>query len=98
MAKEDPGSIYFYHPSFPLTIVAAVLYLIPTVILFYQTCFRYKTWYFLCVPIGSIMEVVGYGIRANSVKHVADVVGTPFPPTRTANANRARARTRPRNR
>jgi hypothetical protein len=75
MTQPVPNSIYFYHPSFPLAVVAATLYLIPTLILVYQTCFRYRTWYLLCVPIGAIMEVVGYGIRAPSVKDVDNVVG-----------------------
>jgi hypothetical protein len=74
MTQPDPNSIYFYSPSFPLTIVAAALYLIPTVILFYQRILRYKALYLLCVPIGAFMETVGYAIRAVSVRNVESVV------------------------
>jgi hypothetical protein len=74
MSKPNNDSIYFYNPSFPLTIVAAALYLIPTTILLYLTCYRYKTWYLICVPIGSAMEVAGYIARATSVKNVSAVV------------------------
>src|ERR1700753_3380577 len=74
---SDPNSIYFYDPSFPLCIVAAVLYLIPAIILLYLTCVRYKSWYFICVPIGCFLETAGYIARAVSVKNVESIVRTP---------------------
>jgi hypothetical protein len=76
--SDGKQSIYFYHPNFPLTIVFAIFYLIPTVILVYQTCLRCRSWYFLCVPVGGILEVAGYISRAVSVKNVTDVVGSLF--------------------
>lgn len=44
---SERKSIYFYSPSLGSCIIFIILYLIPIVILFWQT-FRFKAWYFLC--------------------------------------------------
>jgi RTA1 like protein len=72
-STNDGSSVYFYNPSFGAAVLFAILYLIPTLVLFYQTCFRYRTWYFLCVPIGSLLEVGGYIARGISVKNQSQV-------------------------
>jgi len=70
---EECDSIYFYDPSFPAAVTFVVLYAIPTIFLLYLILFRYRSWYFLCVPIGGLLEVAGYGQRSASVKNVCDV-------------------------
>jgi hypothetical protein len=72
--KPNDDSIYFYNPDFSLTVVAAALYVVPTCILLYQTGFRHKTWYLICIPIAGVLEVAGYISRSVSVKNVSDVV------------------------
>jgi hypothetical protein len=69
-------SIYFYNPSLPATLVFMVLYIVPTVVLFFQACFKPKSLYLLVLPLGALVEVAGYAGRAYSVKHVTDVVST----------------------
>lgn len=72
--EEHPDHIWLYNPSFPLAIVAAVLYFIPAVIQFYQTIIKYKSYYFIAVFIGALLEVVGYAVRAVSIKNPTQIV------------------------
>jgi hypothetical protein len=74
MGADIDGSIYFYNPSLPACTVILVLYFIPAILLSWLTCARYKSWYFICVPIGAWIEVAGYIVRAYSVKHVTNIV------------------------
>lgn len=67
-------SIWSYSPSFALAIVVAILYLIPTLVLAWQTLFKYRSWFFLCVLIGSAIEVGGYACRAVSAKQPREIV------------------------
>ncbi|KAF2742563.1 RTA1-domain-containing protein [Sporormia fimetaria CBS 119925] len=69
----DENSIYSYTPSFPLAIVVAILYAIPTLLLAYQTLIKYHSWFFLCVLVGSMFEVAGYGVRAASTRKTSDI-------------------------
>lgn len=78
MASDD--SIWTYTPSFALSIVVAIFYLIPTLVLAWQTLFKYRSWFFLCVLIGSMIEVGGYACRAVSTKRVNEIVSTAYPP------------------
>lgn len=89
MGAESDSSIYFYNPSLPAAILFTILFAIPTAILFWQTCFKYKTFYLLCVPIGALVEVAGYTARSYSVTHVDDVVSPSGSPNsqRTVLAN-----------
>ncbi|KAF2178137.1 RTA1 like protein [Zopfia rhizophila CBS 207.26] len=73
MAGSDSESIWLYTASFPLAIIVAIIYLIPTLILTYQTLFKYRSWFFLCVLIGSVLEVGGYIGRAVSTKRVFEI-------------------------
>ncbi|KAF2273213.1 RTA1-domain-containing protein [Westerdykella ornata] len=66
-------SIWLYSPSFPLSIVVAILYLVPTLVLAWQIIVKYRSWFFLCVLIGSAVEVVGYAVRAVSTKKQSDI-------------------------
>ena len=50
MSSSD--SVFTYTPSFALALVATILYLIPTLILTWQTIFKYRSWFFLCVLLG----------------------------------------------
>ena len=72
MATED--SIWTYNASVTLAIVVAVIYLVPTLVLSWQTFIKYRSWFFLCVLIGSALEVGGYIARAVSAKHVSEIV------------------------
>lgn len=70
-------SIWTYDPIFALSIVAAALYLIPLVVISYQTFIKYRAYYFTVVPIGALLEVGGYAARAVSIKHLDQIVRTP---------------------
>jgi hypothetical protein len=74
-------SIWLYNPSFPLSILAAILYTFPMAIQFYQTVFHYRSWYFLPVLIGAMLEVGGYIARAYSTSHQDQIVGLPSSPS-----------------
>lgn len=75
--ESHPGSIWLYNPNFPLAVVASVLYAIPMAILFYQTIFKYKSYYFIVVFFGALLEVAGYAIRAVSIKNYDTIVRLP---------------------
>ncbi|CAO2658737.1 Nn.00g064600.m01.CDS01 [Neocucurbitaria sp. VM-36] len=79
MATDD--SIWMYTPSIALAIVVAFIYLVPTLVLAWQTFIKYRSWFFLCVLIGSAIEVAGYVCRAVSAKLVAEI-----PPYATSSA------------
>lgn len=74
MGSESDSSIYFYNPSLPAAIVFTILFAISASILIWQTCFKYKALYLLCVPIGALFEVAGYAARSYSVTHVDNIV------------------------
>lgn len=75
MAVED--SIWLYDCSTALASVVAVIYLVPTLVLTWQTFIKYRSWFFLCVLIGSAFEVGGYIARAVSSKQVTEIVSNP---------------------
>lgn len=76
MSSSD--SVFTYTPSFALALVATILYLIPTLILTWQTIFKYRSWFFLCVLLGAAIEVAGYTCRTVATKHVTSIVRPPF--------------------
>lgn len=78
--NNNSDSIWLYSPNFALTIVFALLYLIPTTIQFWQTFLKYKSWYFVAVFVGACLEVAGYIVRAVSVKNLSSIVRPPSPP------------------
>ncbi|KAK6851040.1 hypothetical protein PG995_009691 [Apiospora arundinis] len=76
MADPPPSqdwSVWLFEPSLPLAIVATVVYTIATIWISYLTCYRYKAWYFVCVPIGGLCQVTGYAMRAYSTRHHQDI-------------------------
>jgi hypothetical protein len=62
-----PIIIYGYVPSLILAIVAAAFFAITFIAHAYQT-FRYRTWYFVTLPIALLLEVVGYIARTLSAR------------------------------
>jgi len=76
MGAQSDSNIYFYKPTFGAALLFCILYTIPTVILFWLTCFKHKTLYLLCIPIAGVFEIAGYVSRCYSVKHDTDVVGS----------------------
>ncbi|OCL14872.1 RTA1 like protein [Glonium stellatum] len=73
MANEKTNSIWLYSPSTALAIVVAILYLIPTCITFWQTVIRYRSYFFICVVLGSALEVGGYISRAVSTRELDQI-------------------------
>lgn len=78
MGAQSDSSIYFYNPVLAPAILFAVLYTVPTVTLFWQTCIKCRALYLLCLPIGGLFELAGYISRAYSVQHVTDIVSLRF--------------------
>lgn len=72
--NSHPGTIWLYNANFPLSIVAAALYAIPMFIIFYQTCFKYRSYYFIVVFFGALLEFAGYIIRGISIKTYKSIV------------------------
>ena len=73
-AAPKDWSVWLFEPSLPLAIVGTVVYTIATIWISYLTCYKYKAWYFVCVPIGGLCQVTGYAMRAYSTKHHQDIV------------------------
>ncbi|KAJ9151320.1 Rta1 domain-containing protein [Pleurostoma richardsiae] len=71
MADDDV--VWLYKPSLALAIVGTVLYSISWVWLSYLTIFKYRAWFFICVVVGALIEVVGYAIRCYSVQNQTQV-------------------------
>ncbi|KAF2467091.1 RTA1-domain-containing protein [Lindgomyces ingoldianus] len=71
MASDE--SIWMFSCSTALAIVVSIFYLIPTLVLTWQTFIKYRSWFFLCVLIGSALEVGGYIARAVSSKQVSSI-------------------------
>ncbi|KAF5519377.1 Protein RTM1 [Colletotrichum aenigma] len=61
-------SVWLYEPSLPLAIVGTIMYAAVFVWVTYLTAFKYRSWYFVCVPIGASLEVVGYAMRCHSTQ------------------------------
>lgn len=63
---NDAGIIiYGYVPALGLAITAAVTFGISFLIHLFQSV-KYKTWWFLVLPWGTAMEIVGYAFRVLS--------------------------------
>ncbi|KAF1812327.1 RTA1-domain-containing protein [Eremomyces bilateralis CBS 781.70] len=71
MAQEE--RVWLSSPSFPLSIIGAIVYAIPFLIIFYQTIIQYRAWFFTCVVFGAAMEVAGYAARSYSAKFQYEV-------------------------
>jgi hypothetical protein len=77
--EEHPDSIWLYKPNFPLAIVFTIFYAIPMLVQFWQTVFKYKSYYFIVVFFGALLELGGYAARVASIKNEASIVSF-FPP------------------
>ncbi|KAI9794006.1 MAG: hypothetical protein M1816_006631 [Peltula sp. TS41687] len=64
---DAPFIIYGYTPSLALSILGATLFFISFLLHTYQV-FRHRTWYFIPMAIGTLMEIVGYIARSFSSK------------------------------
>nr|KMM67370.1 hypothetical protein CPAG_03704 [Coccidioides posadasii RMSCC 3488] len=73
------GSIYFYDPSLPASILFTILYAFPAAFLFYTTIIGPRTGkyghagYFVPLCIGAAMEVAAYADRCASVKQPGSI-------------------------
>lgn len=63
--NDAPIIIYGYVPSLILAIIASITFGLSTLTHFFQII-RYRTWWFLVIPVGTAMEVVGYAFRVLS--------------------------------
>ena len=63
--QDVPIIIYGYTPSFAFAVAAAVLFALSLALHAWQVA-RYRTWYFVTVPIGLGFEIVGYIARSLS--------------------------------
>jgi hypothetical protein len=86
MAVQRHGS-YLYDPSFPLAMVATILFCVTAAMTLFQY-FRYRSWFFYCMQIGVIskkpllkiigskltrtVETVAVAARAYSIQHLND--------------------------
>lgn len=91
-APPEDWSVWLFNPSLPLAIVATVVYTIATAWISYLTCYRYKAWYFVCVPIGGLCQVTGYAMRAYSTQNHQDIVSSLGPPSHCAPCTPAETR------
>ena len=66
-----------YTPSFPLAIIASILYGVAFCAIAYQTFVRFRAWYFTTVVVGAAIEVAGYAIRCYSIKNPTEIVSLP---------------------
>lgn len=76
---EAPDTVWMYTPSFPLAVLASVLYGLVFIWIFYLTVIKYRAWYFTCVVIGAAIEVAGYAMRCYSIKNPSQIVRAPLP-------------------
>ena len=60
--NDAPIIIYGYTPALAVGLLGVILFSIATLCHTYQL-FRYRTWYFIPVVVGTILEVVGYTFR-----------------------------------
>jgi hypothetical protein len=59
------SNIDSYVPNYPLTIFAAAIFSL-SLILHLGQIYAYRTWYFITIPIGLILEIMGYICRSMS--------------------------------
>jgi hypothetical protein len=60
--NDAPIIIYGYTPALVVGLLGVILFSIATVWHTYQL-FRYRTWYFIPVVVGTVLEVIGYTFR-----------------------------------
>ncbi|KAF6840751.1 rta1 domain-containing protein [Colletotrichum musicola] len=67
-SSPQDWSVWLFDPSLPLAIVATVVYTAVFAWITYLTAYKYKSCYFICVPIGASFEVIGYAMRCYSTQ------------------------------
>jgi hypothetical protein len=67
MAKDSTFHFYNYNPSLAAAAVYAILFLLTSLFHLFQLI-KLRTWYFIPVFIGGIMECIGYVARIQSSK------------------------------
>jgi hypothetical protein len=72
--SNKPDSIWPYSPSFPLAVLATLLFGLSCIALSYLTLIKHRAWFFICVVIGAAVETVGYALRAASAKQQSQLV------------------------
>ncbi|KAK3387958.1 RTA1 like protein-domain-containing protein [Podospora didyma] len=69
LGKNDaPVIIYGYTPSFALSLLATILFVLFFLAHIWQGAIKYRTWYFITFPIGLFFEIIGYIARSMSAK------------------------------
>jgi hypothetical protein len=71
---SEMQSIWSYDPNFPLAVTGTILYGLIAIVIGYQTIFLYRSWFFLTVVFGAVIEVVGYAMRAYSTQNQTEIV------------------------
>ncbi|KAF2424947.1 RTA1 like protein [Tothia fuscella] len=64
---DAPIIIYGYTPSLAVALLGVILFSISAILHAFQL-FRYRTWWFTPVLVGTVMEIVGYVFRILSAK------------------------------
>ncbi|KAH6845697.1 RTA1 like protein-domain-containing protein [Chaetomium sp. MPI-CAGE-AT-0009] len=70
---DEPTSVWAYDPSFPVTVLATVLYGLVFFAIFYLTIIKHRAWFFTVVVVGAAVEVIGYALRCYSIKQPSQV-------------------------
>ncbi|TEA17062.1 Protein RTM1 [Colletotrichum sidae] len=78
----DAWSVWLFEPSLPAAVVATILYSVATAWITYLTCFKYRAWFFSCVPVGGLCQVTGYAMRSYSTQNHQNIVGSMSDPPR----------------
>lgn len=75
MAESDESQIIWpYNPSFALAVLATILYGLSFLWIAWLTLIKYRSWYFSCVVVGALLEVVGYALRIYSTRAQTEIV------------------------
>lgn len=77
-------NIYGYDPNEPMAYITMVVFIILFLIVTGMNI-KYKTWWFMVIPIGSFMEFISFGFRPDSAytvnKYVISTLGILLAPT-----------------
>jgi hypothetical protein len=75
MASNPPSAApWLYKPSTTLAIVATILFGCLTAAQFYLSVLKYRSWYFIWVFIGALLETIGYLVRIISTRNLSESV------------------------
>ncbi|KZT62424.1 RTA1-domain-containing protein [Calocera cornea HHB12733] len=68
---QDTG-VWPYLPSFPLALIAVILYSLITLLLIGRM-FHFRSWWFIALVLGGLMETLGFGARASNTLDLDNV-------------------------